>query len=377
MSIVATKIVKTDAFAGLSLDNITYSSCDLSWINVSASSATFRIVSDDFVSEDVIVPGGEKGIYKVTDLVPGTTQNFYLQRFEIDEYVQQTSSSSGIDYVAVSTYSTKLSISTGSSAAKISWSNPGVSDSTEYIVKYNDMEVSASGTSHIVSGLEDGVEYTLSLSVVENGNTILLDTQVFTTSSNVAMEILNVFASYVELDWGDSVDGNSINYRIVSRTEDGDDVLVENTEKTEAVIRELNPGTTYTFVLQRLEIDGSWEDQNSVIVTTLTNSISVGSLASRSMMVSWSNMYSGAVYELFYNGKSAGQTTKTEISLKDLESDTEYELELAVIELGETVGLAKLGIQTNQKFLSVSNTPLVTGLLLAILIAILFMKMRK
>ena len=135
---------------------------------------------------------------------------------------------------------------------------------------------------------------------------------------------------------------------------------------------------TIPFVLQRLEVDGTWEDQSTAIVKTLSTDLSIGSIGSKSMMVSWSNVYPGAVYEVFYNNKSAGQTTGTEMALKNLEPDTEYEIELAVIELGEKVGLAKLGIQTNKRFIRLSNIPLVTGVLIAILLAtIVMMRMRK
>lgn len=387
--IVSRTTVKTDAFAGLSLDSVTYSTVTLSWTNVSSGVATFRIVGKS-TYEDVVVPGGEKGTYTVTGLTPKSTQNFYLERFEIDEYVRQTSSTSGLDYVSASTYSNDMSVSTGSSAVKLSWTNPGLPATAEYLVRYTQTDresytsEKASGTSHVISGLEDGVDYYVQINALENGEMILLDEEVFTTTSNVAMEIVNVYASYVELDWADSVEGSAINYRIVSRapttklnSTKEDIVIVENTEETEALISVLTPGTTYRFVLQRLEVDGNWEDQNTAVVKTLSTDLSIGSVGSKSMMVSWSNMYPGAVYEVFYNNKSAGQTTGTEMVLKNLESDTEYDIELAVIELGETVGLAKLGIQTNKRFIRLSNMPLVTGVLLVILLAIVMMRMRN
>ena len=57
--IVSRTTVKTDAFAGLSLDSVTYSTVTLSWTNVSSGVATFRIVGKS-TYEDVVVPGGEK-----------------------------------------------------------------------------------------------------------------------------------------------------------------------------------------------------------------------------------------------------------------------------------------------------------------------------
>ena len=87
------------------------------------------------------------------------------------------------------------------------------------------------------------------------------------------------FASYVELDWSDSVDGTGASYRIVSRdTSSGsDDVVIDSATITNATIADLTPGTSYIFVLQRLELDGSWNDQSQSLITTPTTSISIGS----------------------------------------------------------------------------------------------------
>ena len=386
--IVSRTTVKTDAFAGLSLDSVSYSTITLSWTNVSAGSATFRVVSSGKTYDDVVVPSGAKGTYTITGLTPKTTLQIYLERYEIDEYIRQTSSTSGLDYVSATTYSVDFSVSTGSSAAKLTWVNPGVPSTAVYSVRYtkvseinnseNIVDEKASGTSHTISGLEDGVEYIVQLVAFEDEKMVLLDEETFTTTSNVAMEIVNVYSSYVELDWADSIEGSAINYRIVARSPEEDIILVEETEETDAIISELTPGMTIPFVLQRLEVDGTWEDQSTAIVKTLSTDLSIGSIGSKSMMVSWSNVYPGAVYEVFYNNKSAGQTTGTEMALKNLEPDTEYEIELAVIELGEKVGLAKLGIQTNKRFIRLSNIPLVTGVLIAILLAtIVMMRMRK
>lgn len=375
--IVATTTVKTDAFAGLTLGNVSYSHVTLSWTNTSSSEATFRIVSDSFESESVDVSGNGNGTYIVKNLGSGTSHEFYLERFEIDEWIRQTSSTSGIDYVGVTTLATTMSISSGSSSAKVNWGNPGVSTSSEYILSYNGTSVNAVGNEKVVTGLEDGLEYTLTLSISEYDVTHLLDTITFTTSSNVAMVIESgPFASYVEIDWQDSVEGNSIDYRIVSRGS-SDEVIVAQTEMTSATIRDLVPGTKYTFVLQRLELDGTWADQNELVITTLSSSISIGSIGSRTMMVSWAAAYDGAIYELFYNGTSAGQTTDTSVSLKNLEANTSYDLELSIIELGESVGLASLGMTTNDVFLNNSKLTMISMVILIIFGILMAKKLRK
>jgi len=378
--ILATQTVTTDKFAGLSLDGVTYTTASVSWTNTSTSSANFRIVGTSFTSEEITVPGSAVGTYVITGMQPGSSNNFYLQRYEIDEWIQQTSSTTGLDYVAVTTFSTSMTINPGSSSASVTWTNPGVATSTEYTVSYTPTGGSAvtsttTENSMILSGLNDGLDHSIVLSVTENGTLYTLNSGNFTTSSNVAMVIeAGPFASYIDIDWEDSVAGASINYRIVNRVNGSDDVMISQTEATSATIRDLTPGTTYKFVLQRLEFDGTWSDQNELTTTTHTTSISIGSIGSETMMVSWGATYSGAIYELFYNGTSAGETTDVSTALKGLKPNTAYELELTIKELGESIGLSKLGMETNDKLLNNSNMMIIAAVVLSIIVAIIMLK---
>ena len=266
--------VTTDPFAGLSLTNTGYTNVTVSWENVSSSSADFRIVNEDgsFESENVTVAGNGSGIYNITGLQASSTDKYFLQRWEIDSWIQQTSSTSGLDYVQSTTKDTSLTIAVGSSSASVSWTDPGVTDVTYSLNVVNqdnvDFPASISGTSAIVQNLNQGDIYQLSLFVQEGSGEI---TQVskssgvdgvieFVPSVSAAIVIESgPFASYVELDWSDSVDGTGASYRIVSRdTSSGsDDVVVDSATITNATIADLTPGTSYIFVLQRLELDGS------------------------------------------------------------------------------------------------------------------------
>lgn len=378
--ILATQTVTTDKFAGLNLDGVTYTTASVSWTNTSNVNANFRIVGTDFTSEEITVAGSAVGTYVVTGMQPGSSNNFYLQRFEIDEWIQQTSSTTGLDYVAVTTFSTSMTISPGSSSASVVWTNPGVASSTVYTLTYTPTGGSAvtsttTEDSMILSGLTDGISHSIVLSVTENGTLYTLASDNFTTSSNVAMVVeAGPFASYIDIDWEDSVAGSSINYRIVNRVNGNDDVIISETEATSASIRDLTPGTNYKFVLQRLEFDGSWSDQNELTTTTHTTSISIGSVGSETMMVSWAATYEGAIYELFYNGISAGETSDVSTALKGLQPNTAYELELTIRELGESVGLSTLGMSTNDKLLNNSNMIIMATVVLAIIVAVMMMR---
>lgn len=385
MSIVLdTKSVTTDAFAGLSLGDVTYSTVSLSWKNVSSSSAQFRIVDDaSFESESVEVDGGSIGTQSVTGLEPGTSTKFYLQRYEVDTWIQQTSSTSGIDYVISSNHDSSLTVVTGSSSASLSWSNPTNVSSPTYIVKYlesgasTETNASVSGTQSVIPDLDAGKSYVTRLYVQEGSVISLLDEVSFTTSSSVAMTISDgPFASYIDLDWTDSVDSSGSNYRITNRTSGGDDVLVDSSVTTSATIRDLIPGDTYVFVLQRLELDGSWEDQSQITTTTLSTSVGIGSVGSRTLEVSWGSLYEGADFELLYNGTSSGRTSETGVIIRDLDANTAYTLELVVHELGEAVGLSTLGMTTNKSLTQRSLPVVIPAAIIIAVILLIIMKSR-
>ena len=385
--------ITTDPFAGLSLTGSGYTNVTVSWENVSSSSADFRIVNEDgsFESENVTVSGNGSGSYTVTGLQASSTDKYFLQRWEIDSWIQQTSSTSGLDYVQSTTKDTSITIAVGSSSASVSWVDPGVTNATYSLNVVNQDNVefpaSISGTSAIVQDLNQGDIYQLSLFVQEGSGEI---TQIskssgvdgvieFVPSVSAAIVIESgPFASYVELDWSDSVDGTGASYRIVSRdTSSGsDDVVVDSATITNATIADLTPGTSYIFVLQRLELDGSWNDQSQSLITTPTTSISIGSVGSATLEISWDKLYDGANFELLFNGESSGVTQDTSVILRDLQPATSYDLQLTVVELNESVGLSKLGVTTNQSLVQSLKLP-VTLPILAVVIIVIIMMMKK
>jgi len=345
-------------------------------VNVSQTSATFRIVEASNTSGDIVVAAGATGTYTATGLGDETAYTFTLERFEVDTWVQQTSSTSGLDHVESTTYSSTLSVSTGSTSTTVTFSDPGLTG-MEYNVQLTQegsviSQVTVTNDSHetAFNGLTQGDAYSVVLNVIENGASTQLDSVSITTSAAAAMIITGPFASYVELDWSASVDGAGSNYRVTNRSDSGDDVLVSSSSATLATIQDLTPGQAYTFVLQREEPDLSWSDQSEISTTALTTSLSIASVASKTIEVSWSNLYSGAEFELFYNQTANGKTTDLTSILRDLAPSTAYELELVVYELGEAVGLSTLGMTTNDAFLGGStNVAILIGAIIAAIIA--------
>ena len=356
--------ITTDPFAGLSSGGVTYTTSTLSWVNVSSDSAVFRVVGESTAigfsqeSESITVSTGGTGTYTFTTLSPVSTYKFTLERYEIDSWIQQTSSTSGLDYVESTTYTSTLSVATGSSSSSVTFSNPGITGGSYTLKHYSEggsvvsSSVSQDTYAAFINNLEQGVTYTVELYVTENDVEYLLDTSTLTTSAAAAMVLTGPFSSYVVLDWSASVDGQGSNYRIVDRTESGDVTLVSSSSASEATIQDLTPGSKYVFVLQREELNASWSDQSEITTTALTTALSISSVASKTVEVTWSNLYDGAEFELFYNGTANGKTTDLSSILRDLTPSTAYELELVVYELGVAVGLSSLGMTTNDSFLA-------------------------
>jgi hypothetical protein len=391
--------VRTEAFAGLSSGDVFFTHAELEWTNPSTSDAEFRVVSEDaapLTSSSTTLSGGQKTTRNVFPLEPGTSNKLYLERLEFGEWIRQTSTSE-MDYALVSTPTTSMSVTSGSTTAKVTFQAP-VADAT-YSITYgtNPLEldssapVSISGTTGeaIMSGLSQGQAYTVQMYVMYPDNIVqefgpsesgvVLSQTSFTTSNNAEMVVTGPYASYMLLDWSESVDGTGSNYRIVHREQGVEDyVLATSSTTTNATIQDLRPGTEYNIVLQRLEVNGTWSDQNEVVVNTLTSALSMSSVASTTLEVSWNLLYPGANFEVLYSksggeASTSGQTQETSVILRNLESATDYEISLLVYELGQASLLSTLGMTTKSRRGMSSNTKLgillvVVGILVAVLL---------
>ena len=408
MSTVVLDTVKvvTDAFAGLYLDKVSFTTVTLSWQNVSESASDFRIVlSADITGSQeypsIAVNSGATGSFTVTNLSPGNTYKFYLERYEVDTWIRQTSTSSTIDYVQATTFSLGVTVSTSSTSVRATWANP--IEGQRYLVTCLDLAESQDAMLETImtntgdspgrqfvtvndktadvmfSDLTQGETYIMAVYVMET-EAVSLWSQKFQTSAAAAMEIVEgPMASYIVLDWTKSVDGQGSNYRIVNRTNNGSDsILAESTTDTLVTIRNLNPGESYKFVLQRLELDQTWDDQTEVATTALTSSMSVSSMGSTTIEVSWTPIYPGSEYEVIYSSglgystvTGSGRTTDLKTILRDLSPGTSYKLDLVTYELGNAVGIASLGMSTDRSF-----TQKYGGVVITILVLYVMAKLR-
>lgn len=383
--------VTTDPYAGLAVDQVNFTHAKVKFTNPSTTTAKFRVVTDVAPdTEGVVVDANQEGEIIVKPLAPGTSNKLYLERYEVDQWVTQTTASSSLDYLVVSTPTTSLSVTTGSTSARLSFPNP-VADADYAVTLYEGEDESGlvkKGTvtqgengagSVVFSGLQKNRRYTAHLDVSYPSGVIeefTLDTQSFTTSEAAEITMTGPFSSYMHLDWTASVDGQGSNYRIVNRLDSGDDVLVESSHETKATVKDLEPGSQYRIVLQRQEVNANWSDQSEVLATTMTSSLSLASVASATLELSWTALYSGASFEILHSTGSgepvgSGQTQELSSVIRNLKAGTNYELTLVVYELGMAVGLAKLGMKTNSK--GIFDKKLTMGVIALIVILVAFL----
>ncbi len=402
-------VVTTDKFAELSQSNITYTTVDLSWLNVSSDTTTFRIVNEagTAVSSETIVPGSESGSASIVGLVQESTNKLYLERNEHGDWIRQTSSTSGLDYVLTSMKKTSVSTSIGSSAAIVQWSQQhdtasytlSVTDSSGNTVTFPNSSVVTSNDQHAVTvpDLSNGSTYSVSLSVDElksDGTSgVVIWSSSFSTSDSATFQVDETYASYASISWtgdGSNESDGIADFRVMGKksSESTYAEYVASTPDTTnaAVITGLSPGTQYDLKLQRLGVTGSWNDQVQITLTTKTTAMSIQSIGSRSIAVEWPSIYTNAVYQLKYQAAGGivqtyndGDIQTVTAIIKSLSPNTEYGIELFVVEQGELVGVSKLALGSSNSVKTSRDYVLIGGVSVAVVavIAIVALKMKK
>lgn len=390
--------VKTDAFSQLKQSDVRYTTSTLTFRNPSSDSVIYRVTQGDartVVASDITVAGNGTGTANVTGLLPGTTYRFYLERNEHGDWIQQTSETSGIDFVVTTTKKTSVSTSVGSQAVIVEWDYQYDAEYTFTFgpTVYTNAEITKSGDIHrlIVSDLEEGSSYTGTLQVKE-GTLHTLAVVNISTSVSATFQVDSIFASYADISWsadgmGASEEDGVADFRVLGKESSVSTFseFVASTPDTinSATISDLKPGTQYDLKLQRLEVSGSWSDQASITLTTKTTSLNIQSVGSKSIEVDWTSLYEGAVYELQYGipGQSPrtfgnSSTTANTAVIKELESGTEYTIELYVLEEGRLVGVATVALGSGVTTTTSTNYTLVGGVGIAAILVVLLVTMK-
>lgn len=417
--LIDTITVTTDSFAEISQKDITYTAVTLGWYNQSTDAADFRIVNDEGVQvSDVVTVEGKssgdktsgKGETIVTKINQRSTQKFYLERMEHEEWIRQTSTTEGLDYVLTTMKTTSVSTSIGSHSAIVQWTDEY--EGAQYTVTTPrgtfteaDMVTENGMKSLTLTGIQPKTQFRIKLSVLEESEdgsgSVLLWNKQFQTSEAATFQVDEIYASYANVSWskdgldtaeglGSQEEDGIADFRVLAKlsSEDAWEVVVESTPETtnSATIEGIEPGFEYDLKLERLQLDGSWEEQVVISMTTVISSMSIQSVGSRSIEVSWTPLYDGAEYELTYTSgdegtKVFGDSTllETDAIIRELSPNTAYTIELYVIEGGEKVGVATLKLGSSVEAKTSRDYVMIGGISFALIgvAGIAAMKLRK
>ena len=404
--------VTTDKNAILSLNQAKNSSADLQVqaFTEPAAAATYHIkntsdtvTSAEFNVNDPSTPAAEltKQV-ELGGLSQNGTHNLTLYRKEYGKWVAQSS-------VSVTTLSASVITSVSTQAALVKWDNQY--NGAEYQVKFlekaggqvlssvDHADVVAEGDqrSVVVDGLTKNNTYFGELFVKEGDVMTKIADFEFKTSVSATFVVNKVYASYAEVAWDDNGVGlgeedNEAEFRVHVTREASETRVFDSGWISDSIssvnATGLTPGDSYSAVLLRRGVDGSAVQQAAIVLSAKTTTISVAELTSSYMTVNWPSIYENAQYQLDYSKAGeepvtlgGGGMTATTAQLQDLRPNTDYLLELYVVEggvpLAVTATTLGAALGTSSSTAGNFNTTAAVVLVLALLLAFLLVVVRK
>lgn len=336
--------------------------------DIKGSSGGFVIANAQTVARDV------------RELEPGTTYKITLYRHEFGSWVIQSRGAGVPNYIAFTTKnSPDISTSVSTNSAALKWDLKygsalyqmdifagviGGGGSSINTYEGSDISTGSDGMSKVVvTSLLMNATYHGILRVKEpNRQGVVVRTNLkevqFTTSEGATLQVGEVKASIVELSWDAGVvqeDDGVAEFKIRMKKNPSGEYSDSTAWMPHSIntknITGLQPGTSYTFVLLRLGIDGSSRTQALVSVTTRGSTLRVDQTSSTSMYADWDEVYPGARYQIVYTADGGspvvfggGETSETSVFISGLKVNTNYVLQLYVIEDGALVGTNTLAL---------------------------------
>lgn len=422
--LVSTVKAETDSLARLSQSRTTYSTVDLSWKNPSDGVGVYRVVDKTDLSNPVVVSPNSTVAASATTTItrkgmqPGRTYHHSLERLEHDTWIQQISST-GVDRVVTTARTNSVSTSVGVETVQVTWDYKYdtqysvtlfASGQSEVVARLESWDVELENGVHSVTltGLAKGKAYVGKVFADDNGSVATIAEFNFVTSISATFQVDRVFASYATVTWfhhgsGAFESDGRADFRVLQRDArvaskslpaSEWEVVVASTPDTinNATVSGLKAGTMYDLKLQRLKLNRDWSDEASIMFTTKTTSLSIENVGPSSVEASWGPIYDDAIYFVRY-GPTAGELVdfggtvqdktigidvleQLKIAvLADLESNTEYIVELFVEEQGQRVGIATVALGTSASVKTKRNyTMVVASIVVVIVLALLIAK---
>lgn len=414
-SFVKTVDARTDKSGVLSLKQAKHTTVSFNVQNFSSSTTSYYVANQDnsFVSSRFSMNDEDVSReIEVQGLSPNSKHVFSLFRAEYGQWIKQTAS--GLqDHVPVITKAISAGTSVASASAQVKWEEgyegalyemsifdeAPTSGSTPMQITPNDEIVDSDGTrSVIVTGLEKETEYWGNITVAENlasGGTqkIQIGTFSFTTSAGAVFRVGTVKASSAALEWdaGEVIEEDGVaEFRVtttkVSSGKESDSTTWLADDTSSATVSGLEPGVDYKFKLYRKGLDGSRVFQAEIKLATKTSALSVSEITSSNIQVEWTTLYDKAQYLVMYTPEkgetltfSGGPILETQALLTGLEPNTQYVIELYVLENGRAVGVSTVALGSAVRTKTTHNIVLIGGAaaVIALLIVLMIAKMRK
>ena len=374
--LVSTLQTTTDVSTSFSVLGSEFTSIKMSLDSPTADSTSYHFRTDIKGSSGVFVTSSTQTETRdVRELSPGTTYKITLFRFEHNQWVRQEGE---VTETTKSPPEVISSIASGSALFRWDQVYDGapyqlqVLDGGDSLGTYEGSNISTGSDGKLfalVNGLSLGTRYTALLKVREinrqlNPFTTNLRDIGFTTSEGATLQVGTVLLSSVQLLWslGDVKEEDGIaEFRIRQRKNPSGEFsdvtpwIPDSTTST--TITGLEPSTSYRFGLDRLGLDGQPKPQVLVDVVTLGDiEIRIEETNSTSLKVSWDEVYEGAQYVLVYTEEggspvtfAGGPIVQTGATLAGLRPETNYRLELYIIENDNLVGSSSMVLGTHMK----------------------------
>lgn len=376
--VVGSFTASTTPYSILTLGEARHTGFTLNIQNFSDISATnYRIANEDAstIWATKTLAAGETASVDIYGFQPGSTHKLFLQRAEQGVWNNQKFGDGLLDHLAVTAKSVSLVTSVATTSALFQWDKaydgasyeisiydeaPDAETVPIQIKTNNELAISGDQLSAVFTGLVEETPYWGTITVLESNTSgvsekILVKPFNFDTSAGAAFQVSDVKASSVSFVWdaGEVLEEDGVAEFKVRVREDGTNTWndatawLPHTTNSFATVSGLKAGTKYKFALLRLRLDGGSATQAIIDVETKTSALTVSGSASSKISVEWTEIYPNAQYQLVFTAEGespvtfgGGPITETSATLTGLESNTNYLIELYVLENGVAVGIS-------------------------------------
>lgn len=368
-AVISTSSVKTDAYSTLSLVSVGYTTAKVMITNGSSTTASvFRIknaAGETQTVPDITVPAGGTSTYSFKRLLPASTYNYYLERFEFGAYVPQiTNTASTTQMLSVATLACAVSMSVASSSATATFSQNAtaapvpvfcvvVATAVDYaartVANYKIITaptVTAPPNVVQITGLMPSTSYQALLCTQDATATDgpyadkfwydTLSASAFTTAASGSMSISPPLCTSCTVSWTGSAN-DTFQVLDISNTAKPTVVVPSTRGPSNAAITNLTPGTPYTFQLQTLSGTSTWANSGTASTTTASSILTLNGATDSGFVCNWTSAYANASYIVQYAAGTATAVSSTATqaltyNCTGLAPNTSYTVTLYIVE---------------------------------------------